>query len=156
MLLESPQFLIGSPEWGFTKPLIVAPTSPTTPDLVPDVAAGSCLPQAKSPGSNIGFRAPILALPPLPFCSISTVLYDGQASYACSCVGTVCRWPVCGHAQWVTHKAAEGWARQARPGLTMSSQSLPPQSSAGHGHVSHTLLCLSSLGHRFHFLFSSY
>ena len=79
MLLESPQFLIGNPEWWFTKPLLVVLTSPKTSALVPDVAAKNCLPQTKSPGSNTEVLATDSCFATVTILLCCPVSSDGQA-----------------------------------------------------------------------------
>lgn len=149
MLLESLQFLIGNPEWWFTKPLLVVLTSLETSALVPDVAAKNCLPQTKSPGSNIEVLGTYAC-----FATITTLLWVDRHHWLQPhwlCVTMTSLW-----SHTVTHEAAEDWAQQARPGFTTTSHPFPPHSSAGCDCVSHTLLGLSSLGYWFHFLLRNY
>ena len=81
MLLESSQFLVGNPEWRFTKPLLVVLTSLKTSALAPDVAAKNCLPQTKSPGSNTEVLATDSCFTTITILLCCPVSFNGQAPF---------------------------------------------------------------------------
>lgn len=107
----------------FTRLLILAPTSPKIPALVPLWLPKAPFLKPSHLDLTLVFWTHILALSPLLSCySIQFYVMDRYHAHAAALA--VCENDRFVVPQWVTHKAAEGPVQQIWPGFTTSSHSL--------------------------------